>query len=254
MVKQKIAEKVKKRGLLLPVLVALLVLAAFAVGSMWTELRLLKGKSGIAGKKEQQTGEAAPNAAADQPKPAAELSAELWQELLKTPAAVKGSQEAGVTIVEFMDFQCPFCKRYVDQTLGQLEKNYVAAGKVKYVIRDLPLPFHSNAQPAAEAARCAAEQDKYWPYHDKLFEKQAEWSEGESQTWLKQYAVQLGLDQGQFNSCLDEGKYKQAVADDAALARKVGASGTPTFFINAKKLVGAQPYAAFKTIIEAELE
>jgi protein-disulfide isomerase len=207
------------------------------------------------GKKEQQAGEAVPNAAADKDKkPAAELSDELWQELLKAPAAVKGSQEAEITIVEFTDYQCPFCKRYADQTLGQLEKNYVATGKVKYVIHDLPLPFHSNAQPAAEAARCAAEQDKYWPYHDKLFEKQTEWSEGESQTWLKQYAAQLGLDQGQFNSCLDEGKYKQAVEDDAALAQKAGASGTPTFFINGKKLVGAQPYAAFKTIIEAELK
>ena len=89
----------------------------------------------------------------------------------------KGDEDAPVTIVEWSDFECPFCTRFYTETLGKLEEKYINTGKVKFVYRDFPLGFHANAQKAAEAAECAGEQGKYWEMHDKLFEKQAEWSE-----------------------------------------------------------------------------
>lgn len=241
-------EKKKKTNVLQAIMTLLLIVAAFAIGSMWTELRMLKGGVG----QDPTVKEVVPGEE-NLPEEVTELSEEQWQELLKDPVAVKGSDEAEVVVVEFTDYQCPFCKRYVDETLGQLESEYVEAGKVKYVMRDLPLPFHEHAQLAAEAARCAGDQAKYWEYHDKLFETQAVWSEGEANSLFKGYAVELGLDQGQFNGCLDEGKHKQTVADDSALAAKIGATGTPSFFINGKSLVGAQPLAAFQNMINEVL-
>jgi protein-disulfide isomerase len=243
-------ETIMKKIPVQTVLIVLVVGAAFAIGSMWTELRLLKGKGGIVGQKQEQvqpTGEQGEEVAAV-------LSQEVWGEISGAGAGVKGSDGAKITMVEFTDYQCPFCSRYVNEAFVQLEKEYIDTGKIKYVLRDLPLPFHANARKAAEAARCAGEQNKYWEYHGKLFEAQEIWSEGEALVLFGQYAGELGLDRGQFNSCLDTGKFTQAIDDDLALAQKVGAGGTPTFFINGKKLVGAQPYEAFKSLIEAELK
>lgn len=237
-------ETKKKSGSLQIVLTVLLVGAAFAIGSMWTELRVLK--SGVKPEVKQE----AP--APEDKEETVEITEEFWQEMVKG-GVVKGEDGAKVTMVEFTDYQCSFCKRYADQAYQQIETDYIATGKVKYVLRDLPLQFHANAQVMAEAARCAGDQDMYWEYHDKLFEVQAEWSEAGDNSLFKSYAGQLGLDQTSFDSCLDEGKFSQVVKDDLALAQKVGANGTPTFFINGKKLVGAQPFAAFKAVIEAEL-
>ncbi len=235
-------EAKKKGGSLQILLTVLLVGAAFAIGSMWTELRVLRdGK--LTAQKEAQAPEGKEG----------ELTDEMWNDLVKGGAAVKGDEKAKVTIVELTDYQCPFCKRYVDDTYGQIESEYIETGKVKYVLRDLPLQFHANAQVTAEAARCAGDQDKYWEYHDKLFLDQASWSEAVDNAVFKTYAGQLGLDQVAFDACLDEGKYSQAVKDDLSLAQKVGATGTPTFFINGTKLVGAQPFEAFKALIDQEL-
>ena len=233
----------KKGSLVQPILMVLLVGAAFAIGSMWTELRVLKG-----GKNEVKQEVQAPEQEEE-----VEITEEVWKELM-SEGAMKGEEEALVTIVEFTDYQCPFCQRYVDQAYQQIETEYIDTGKVKYVLRDLPLAFHANAQVTAEAARCAGDQDMYWEMHDKLFETQEAWSEATDTKLFKSYAGLLGLNQGEFNSCLDEGKFTQVVKDDLELAQKVGANGTPTFFINGKKLVGAQPFAAFKTIIDAELK
>lgn len=162
---------------------------------------------------------------------------------------VKGSEDASVTIIEFSDFQCPFCGRFYTQALPQIEKNYIETGKVKLVYRDYPLGFHENAQKAAEASECADEQGKFWEYHDKLFENQGALDVDS----LKQYADDLGLDTAEFNGCLDSDKMASEVQADFNDGRSYGVSGTPTFFVNGFKLVGAQPYSAFEQAIEQEL-
>jgi len=162
---------------------------------------------------------------------------------------VLGDKNAPVTIVSFEDYQCPYCKRAFDQTLPQLKKEYIDTGKVKLVFRDYPLSFHPEAQPASESAECADDQGKFWEYHDELYKNQASLG----QSLYTQIATDLGLDVSKFQSCLDSGKYAEEVQSDFAYGSSVGVSGTPTFFINGIKLVGAQPYEAFKQVIDAEL-
>ena len=162
---------------------------------------------------------------------------------------VLGDEDAKVTIIEFSDYECPFCGRFVTGAMAELKEKYVETGKVKYVFRDFPLGFHQKAQKAAEAAECAGDQEKYWEMHDKLFEN----SKALEVDQLKQYAADLGLNTGTFNSCLDEGTHEAEVKKDFGDGVKAGVSGTPSFFINGQKLVGAQPFAKFEEIIEAEL-
>jgi len=162
---------------------------------------------------------------------------------------VLGSKDAKVTIVSFEDYQCPFCGKAFQQTFPLIKKEYIDAGKVKMVFRDFPLGFHQEAQPAAEASECADEQGKFWEYHDGLFNNQ----QNLGQALYLQLAGELKLDANKFKQCLDSGKYRQEVQDDFAYGSQVGVSGTPTFFINGLPLVGAQPYQAFKQIIDAEL-
>ncbi len=163
---------------------------------------------------------------------------------------VKGSEDAPVTIIEFSDFECPFCARFYSQTLSQIEKNYIDTGKVKLVYRDFPLSFHQEAQPAAEASECADEQGKFWEMHDKIFENQQLISDSS----YKQWATEMGLDTEQFNECLDSGKYASEVQKDFADGQAYGVSGTPAFFINGTKLIGAQPYSKFEEVIENALK
>lgn len=167
---------------------------------------------------------------------------------------VKGDPNAPVTIVEFSDFQCPFCSRWYEQTLPSLLENYIDEGKVKLVYRDFPLSFHPEAGPAAEAAECAGEQGKFWAFHDLIFENQGLLSNAQYKTW----AADLGLNTGQFDDCLDTGKYSAEVQADFAAGSAAGVSGTPTFFLGAsdgtgQKIVGAQPLAAFTGPIDALL-
>ncbi|HLD72767.1 MAG TPA: DsbA family protein [Candidatus Nanoarchaeia archaeon] len=164
--------------------------------------------------------------------------------------AIKGDKNAPVTIVEFSDYECPFCVKFYSETYSQIEKNYIKTGKVKFIYRDFPLGFHQNAQKAAEAAECAGEQWKYYEMHNKLFEKGV----GGGAAGFKQYAKDLGLDQNKFNQCLDSGAMAQEVKKDLADGSKLGVSGTPAFFINGQEIVGAQPYAVFEQIIEQKLK
>jgi protein-disulfide isomerase len=165
---------------------------------------------------------------------------------------VKGSKDAKVVIIEFSDFQCPFCARFFDQTLPLIERDYIKTGKVQLVYRDFPLSFHQYAQKAAEAAQCANEQGKFWEYHDLLFKNQNEWiSAGEAK--LLDYAKALELDTNKFNSCLTTGKYESEVKKDFQDGLQYGVQGTPTFFINGIPIVGAQPYEAFKQVIDQQL-
>lgn len=228
-------------------LTVLLVGAAFAIGVMWTQLKLLKGKSG------QPT--QSPAAAGQAPEKAGPLADELWQEVVGKPAYAEGSEDAAVTMVEFTDYQCPFCKRHFDQTESQIVTEYIKTGKVRWLIRDLPLSFHQNAHLAAEAARCAGDQEKYKLMHDKLFATQTAWGESTTGTTLfSGYAQGLGLNKATFDQCLSSGKYKAAVDEDLALAQKIGASGTPTFYINGQPLIGAQPLSQFKTLFDSALQ
>jgi len=183
---------------------------------------------------------AAPAAAA----PAA-AAAPVKIDLGKAP--VKGSNSAKVTMVIFSDFQCPFCSRAIP-TIKQVEETY--KGKVRLAFKQLPLPFHDKASLAAEASLAANEQGKFWQYHDKLFANQ----QALNRTDLEKYAEELGLNMAKFKAALDSGKWKEQVADDVKLGASIGATGTPTFFINGKILVGAQPFDKFKELIDQELK
>ncbi|MBU0958323.1 MAG: DsbA family protein [Nanoarchaeota archaeon] len=163
--------------------------------------------------------------------------------------AVKGESDAPVTIIEFSDYECPFCGRFYTETLPQIRARYIDTGKVKYVFRDFPLSFHPNAQKAAEAAECAGEQGKYFEMHDKLFDNQ----QALDVNSLKNYASQIDLDMGEFNSCLDSGKMAEEISKDLRDGQAAGVQGTPAFFINGRLVSGAQPFAAFQQAIEAEL-
>ncbi|MCP3104428.1 thioredoxin domain-containing protein [Myxococcus sp. K15C18031901] len=159
----------------------------------------------------------------------------------------KGPDTAPITIVEFSDFQCPFCSRAIG-TVDEVMKEY--DGKVKLVFRQFPLDFHKEAQKAAEASLCANDQGKFWEMHDKLFASQSALQVDN----LKKYAGELKLDQAKFDKCLDSGEKAATVKSDMADAQKVGVTGTPAFFINGIMLSGAQPIDEFKSIIDAELK
>ncbi len=175
---------------------------------------------------------------------------------------IRGDPDAPITIVEFSDFQCPFCARFHVQTLPSLLDEYIESGKVNLVYRDFPIQsIHPNALPAAVAAECANEQGKYWEYHDMLFEKQNGWNRLDSNTAIStfsQYATDVGLEQQQFDSCLGSGKYLEEVQKDLSDGKDYGITGTPGFFIGNEeigfvKLTGAQPFDSFKKIIDAQL-
>lgn len=177
-------------------------------------------------------------------------------------APVLGNKNAPVTLIEFSDYECPFCKRSFDQLLPELKKNYIDTGKLKLVYRNLPLSFHQNAHKEAEAALCARDQGGdsiYFKYHDQIFIKTTSNGTGLSLEQLPVIAQSLGLNIAQFQSCLDTGKYKDYVDKDIAYAAKVGVSGTPTWFvgkssptgtIDGQIIVGAQPFNAFQPTID----
>ncbi|WP_026090096.1 DsbA family protein [Candidatus Nitrosopumilus sediminis] len=174
-----------------------------------------------------------------------------------------GNPDAPITIVEFSDFQCPFCARFHTQTLPLIIEEYIEQGKVKLVFRDFPIQsIHPNALPASVAAECANEQNKFREMHDMLFEKQNEWNKLETVDALSlfnQYATEIKLDEEQFDSCLSSGKYIPEIKKDLDDGRDYGVSGTPGFFIGNDEigyveLKGAQPFDSFKKIIDAQLD
>lgn len=172
--------------------------------------------------------------------------------------AALGDPNAPVMIVEFSDFQCPFCRKFYKETLPQIKKDYIAAGKVKFVYRDFPLvQIHPGATPAAEGAECAKEQGKFWEMHDAIFNEQEKQGSGTVQFTaldVKKWAANIGLDTAKFNQCLDAGTYKQEVEKDLADGSAAGVNGTPATFVNGRLVSGAQPFAAFKVIIDEELK
>ncbi len=157
-----------------------------------------------------------------------------------------GPADAKVTIVEYADFECPFCQS-VQETLKTLMKEY--AGQVRLVFKNYPIGSHGNAIIAAEAGECANEQGKFWEMHDKIFSSSPSLEEKD----LKKYAEETGLDIAGFNACFDSGKYREEVGRDIADGGRLSVDGVPAFFINGRSLIGAQPIEGFRKIIDEEL-
>ena len=160
-----------------------------------------------------------------------------------------GKADAPLTLVMFTDYQCPFCSRFEAQTLPEIKKQYIDTGKLRFAVRDRPLPFHPNAPKAAEAAYCAEEQGKYWELREKLVAN----GDKLDAKLLPDYAQQVGLDVPKFSACLESGRHAEKVKSSAALAASIGISGTPSFVVGRSKgdmadgvkIVGAQPFAMF---------
>lgn len=229
-----------------PILLVLLIIASFLLGATTTKLSM-SDQTESSGK----DAKAIPGTPDAPGQPAAGTKVDV--EIGHLP--VLGDKNAKITVVEFSDFQCPFCKQWVDQTKEKLIKDYVDTGKIKFAFRQYPIPqLHPNAQKAAEASECANDQDKFWDYHDLLFKEQATWASlPDPVAQFSTYAGQVGLESGAFDSCMSSGKFADQVAEDIAAGTAAGVSGTPTFFINGISLVGAQPYDSFKTAIDTEL-
>jgi protein-disulfide isomerase len=168
----------------------------------------------------------------------------------------KGSKDARLTLIEFSDYECPYCKRHVDTTLPQLEKEYIATGKLRYVFRDFPLEsIHKQAFKAAEASHCASEQQKYWEMHDRLFANQDALAPGD----LVEHARAIGLEARPFRKCLDSGRYADVIRRSVTEGKKLGITGTPAILLGTsdgsvvkeiKFMAGALPFAIFKKEID----
>jgi protein-disulfide isomerase len=174
-----------------------------------------------------------------------------------------GDPNAPITIIEFSDFQCPFCARFHIQTLPLILEEYIEQGKVKLVFRDFPIQsIHPNALPASVAAECANEQGKFKEMHDMLFDNQNEWNKQDTVDALSsfsQYATNIQLEQDTFDSCLTNGKYIEEIKKDLNDGKNYGVSGTPGFFVGNDEigyveLKGAQPFEIFKKIIDEQLD
>lgn len=201
----------------------------------------------------QQAGLPARGAQAGAEKEIAGIAAPQEAQLYDNSDQFLGNPDAPVTIVEFSDFQCPFCGRFFQAVLPQIIEKYVKTGKVKFVYRDFAF-LGEESQWAAEAAECAHEQGKFWEYHDYLFNhQQGENQDAFSKANLKRFAEAVGLDMAMFNGCFDSQKYQDEVRKDSSDGRRLGVSGTPTNFINGKAVVGALPFEEFEKMIEAEL-
>ena len=188
-----------------------------------------------------------PVVAARQPQKARPVDKTVYKVTVDPKDAMKGNvKEALVTLVEFSEFQCPFCSR-INPTVAKVMETY--GDKVRVVFKHNPLPFHKDAMPASEAALCAKDQGKFWEMHDKLFANQRALKADN----LTSYATELGLDLGKFKKCMDSNTHKAQIEADMDLAGKVTARGTPNTFVNGRKLTGAKPFDEFKTVIDEEL-
>ena len=235
---------------LFPVLGAIVIFAVgLVIGGMYTKIQVLEGKAAGANTAVNNQPSAAPGQNPNQP-PAAPTTVNVK---ISPDDPMKGNPNAKLTVVEFADYQCPFCARFQTDTLPSILKDYVDTGKVKFVYKNLAF-LGKESSDAANAALCAKEQNKFWEYHDKLFASQnGENQGGFSADKLKGFAVALGLNTVQFNDCLDKQKYNAQVLADSAEGNKNGFNSTPSVAVGTTPIIGAQPYAQFKTAIDAEL-
>ena len=236
------------------ILGAVIISGAILVQGGYIKLGKLAGNSSLTG----QVGQAPAPSTAPQPT-SAKVSVDDDPSL--------GDKNAPITLIEFSDYECPFCKRHFDQTYPQLKKDYIDTGKVKLVYRDYPLSFHDPmATYEAQAANCAKEGGgdvAYFKIHDEIFKRTTSNGTGLALDKLSVIANDLGLNGSALQTCLDTEKYKAEVDKDLADATKVGASGTPTFFIGKStengiiegtKIVGAQPFSVFQAEIDKQLK
>jgi len=235
------------------VLIILLIVVAYLLGVQTTKVSYLEKVAS-----NQKTAGAASQTTANDANPQQPSNAEKV-----TPVSdsdhVRGNKDAKIALIEYSDAECPFCKRF-HPTMQEILKEY--GDKVKWVYRHFPLSFHANAQKEAEASECVAEfgdNDKFWEYIDKIFERTTSNGTGFALDQLGPLAAEVGVDQNKFQNCLDSGKYEKLVKDQMADGTKAGVNGTPsTFVVNAKGesqiVVGAQPKEAIKTIIDQYLE
>ncbi|MGH7203910.1 MAG: DsbA family protein [Candidatus Levyibacteriota bacterium] len=167
----------------------------------------------------------------------------------------KGDPNAKVTLIAFEDFRCPFCEKFFSGVLPQLQKDYIDTGKVKLYYRNYQF-LGTASTLAGNAGECANEQNQFWAFHDYMYQNQPDEADTSMYTVdnLTQIAGNLGMDSSQFQQCLSSNKYASDANKDMADGQKVGVTATPTFFINGNPLIGAQPYSAFKTIIDQELK
>ncbi len=172
---------------------------------------------------------------------------------------MKGDPKAPVTIIEFSDYECPFCKRSYDNVFSKLEEEYISKGKVRVVFRDYPLPFHKKAIPAAIAANCAGEQGKYWEVHNFLFENPSKLDAAS----VISSAAGIGLDKAKFEACVKDKSKEKEIEKDVEDGQKYGVRGTPSYFIGKTTdgdeitgtfIRGAQPYTVFKELIDEQLK
>lgn len=163
---------------------------------------------------------------------------------------IEGNQNASITIVEFSDYECPYCQRFYKTTYQQIKKEYIDTGKANLIFKSFPLNIHKNSEKAAEAALCAGEQGKYYEMYNMLFENGAEGGI----TQFKEYAKKLDLNKNAFNTCLDSGIMQKTIQKSIAQGKKLGVTGTPTFFINGQMILGAQPLKVFEQKINSILK
>lgn len=221
--------------------------ASILVGSIIIAISIFMGANKIAGGG-SQIGIGGSQSGSDQ-----------GSEALREDVEVEGRKDAptlgrgGLEIIAFSDFQCPFCQSFWKGAYQEIKQKYIDTGKIRFVFRHYPLPFHQNAQKAAEAAECANRQGQFFPYHDLLFANMQSDGTGLDNASLKKYARDLGLDTTSFNQCLDSGATAEIVKKDFEAGNKAGVSGTPTLFINGKEVIGALPFSEFEKVIEGEL-
>ena len=189
------------------------------------------------------------------PAPTAQMS-----ELVKNAAATLGKSDAPIVLVEYSDYQCPFCRKWFNDVKGNLQKDYIDTGKVKLVYKDFPLSFHPMAIPYANAARCASDQGKYWEMHDKIFVEQDKKGQGTVQDYtatdIKKWGAEIGLNSTTFDQCVGDNKYSNEIQANFSEGGSVGITGTPGFFLGkadgtGKLIVGAQPYTVFQQAIQS---
>ncbi|MBI2074291.1 MAG: DsbA family protein [Candidatus Levybacteria bacterium] len=229
------------------IIVGVLIVASFFIGLLYTKIQYLEKGGAVAATNSQPVA-----AAGDQPSLPSSPGGKVNVDVGHLP--IKGNKDAKVTIVEFADFRCPFCERFFKDAETSLVKDYVDTGKVKYAFRHYAFLGQQSVW-AAQASECANEQGKFWKFHEWLYNNQAPESDLEyySKDNLVKYAANVDIDTNQFASCLNSDKYAKQVQDDLSEGQKAGVNGTPTLFVNGIPIVGAQPYSAFKTVIDQEL-
>jgi protein-disulfide isomerase len=237
---QPVQTPVKKDSLFdSPVSASIIIGALIVAGSVIVGAYMIKGAPVTGGTVAQQQGTA--------PTTGVKISD-------RADEPVIGSKSAPVTVYEFGDFQCPFCKQFYQQSYADIKTKYIDTGKIKLVFRHYPLSaIHVNAEISSEAAECANRQGQFEAYYNTLYTKGNGDGTGLDSASLKAYASQLGLNMTTFNQCLDNHETKAVVAADLAVGTSAGVSGTPTFYINGTQVVGAQPTAAFEAAIDSAL-